>query len=55
MQVDYRTYKSDHFTCPECGWEGTGDELEFGEFSETHVIVDLECPKCWHLIAFYQG
>ena len=55
MQVDPNAYKSEDFTCSECGWQGKGSELALGEFSEVHFIVDLECPKCWHLVAFYQG
>jgi hypothetical protein len=55
MQVDYDTYKTQDFTCSKCGWKGKGEELENGEFSEVHVIGDLECPKCYHLIAFWQG
>ena len=30
-------------------------KLENGEFSEVHVIGDLECPNCYHLVAFWQG
>lgn len=55
MQVDYDTYKTEDFTCPECGWQGKGDELIDGNFSEVHFIADLECPKCYHLIAFWQA
>ncbi|MBN1926927.1 MAG: hypothetical protein JW798_13935 [Prolixibacteraceae bacterium] len=55
MQVNYDTYKSMDFTCPECGWHGKGEELLNGEFSEVHLIGDLECPKCFHLIAHWQA
>lgn len=54
MQVDYYTYKSQDFTCSKCGWQGKGIELENGEFSEAHLLCDLECPKCYHLVAFWQ-
>ena len=55
MQVDYNNYKTHDFTCSKCGWQGKGGELENGDFSEVHVIGDLECPKCYHLVAFWQG
>ena len=55
MQVDYYTYKAQNFTCPECGWKGKGDELVNGDFSEVHSIADLECPKCYQLVAFWQA
>ena len=54
MKVDSCTYRSEDFTCSECNWQGKGADLAYGEYSEAHNIVDLECPKCWHLIAFYQ-
>ncbi len=55
MQVDYDTYETQDFTCKKCGWQGKGNELLHGNFSELHVIGDLECPKCYHLITFWQG
>jgi len=55
MQVDYNTYKNQSFSCPKCGWFGKGDELVNGDFHEYSVIGNLECPKCFHLIAFWQG
>ncbi|WP_242082427.1 hypothetical protein [Aestuariivivens sediminis] len=55
MQVDYDTYKTENFSCIKCGWEGKGMELNHGDFSEMHVIGDLDCPECGHLIAFWQG
>jgi len=53
MQVEYDTYKEMDFTC-QCGWQGKGSELVNGEFSEVHLIGDLDCPKCYSLIAFWQ-
>lgn len=44
-----------YFSCPDCGWEGMGSELDDGDFSEYSFIGNLECPKCGHLIAFWQA
>ena len=55
MLVDYETYKSQDFTCSKCGWHGTGSQLSHGEFSGEHCIGDLDCPKCFELVAFWQG
>ena len=55
MQVDYDKYKEQSFTCSECGWQGKGAELSHGDFSEEHCIGDLDCPKCFHLVAFWQA
>lgn len=54
MCVEYPTYQSESFTCRKCGWQGKGDELVNGEFSEEHSICDLECPECFELVAFWQ-
>lgn len=55
MQVDYYAYNTLEFTCPACGWQGMGKELSHGDFSELSLIGDLECPKCFHMIAFWQA
>ncbi len=55
MQVDYKTYKEEDFTCPKCGWHGKGEKLSHGDFSEYNLIGDLNCPKCGELIAFWQA
>lgn len=55
MQVNYYTYKSLVFICTKCGWKGKGKELSHGNFSESTLIGDLECPKCFELIAFWQA
>ena len=55
MQVDYNTYEDQYFTCSACGWEGKGVELVNGNFSEELVLGDLDCPKCGHLVAFWQS
>jgi len=55
MQVDYDNYEKENFTCSECGWHGKGKELEHGEFSEVTFIGNLDCPKCGHLVAFWQA
>lgn len=55
MQVNYDTYKSMEFTCSKCGWQGKGKELGHGDFSESSFIGNLECPKCFELIAFWQA
>ena len=55
MQVDYYNYKDLDFVCSECNWKGKGAELVNGEFSELHSIGDLECPKCYNLIAHWQA
>ena len=54
MLVDYDTYKSQEFTCRNCGWHGAGSELNHGDYSED-CIGDLECPKCFELVAFWQA
>ena len=55
MQVSYKKYKNRKFTCKNCGWSGNGSELVDGAFHESSYIGDLECPKCFHLIAFWQA
>jgi len=55
MQVNYYSYKEEFFSCPNCGWEGKGSELSEGEFSEYHFICDLDCPKCYNRIGFWQA
>ena len=55
MQVDYDKYETQDFTCSECAWQGKGKELVNGDFSEVHLICNLECPKCDHLVAFWQA
>lgn len=55
MQVDYNTYQMQYFSCSNCGWKGMGSELDDGDFSEYSFIGNLECPKCGHLIAFWQA
>ena len=55
MEVDYETYKEQDFTCEKCKWTGKGKELSNGDFSESCFICDLECPKCYHLVAFWQA
>jgi ribosomal protein S27AE len=55
MQVDYDKYKEQNFTCSKCGWQGKGSELSHGDFSEMGFIGDLECPKCFNLVAFWQS
>ena len=55
MKVDYDKYNALNFTCKQCSWQGKGEELVHGDFSELHSIGDLECPKCGHLIAFWKA
>lgn len=55
MKVEYGKYEEQHFVCPKCGWHGKGDQLLNGEFSEMHFICDLECPKCYEMIAYWQA
>ncbi len=55
MQVDYNTYKEQNFNCAACGWQGKGVALVNGDFSELHAMADLECPNCFHLVAFWQA
>ena len=44
------TYKTDTFICRKCNWTGIGSELSYGDFSEAHSIVDMDCPKCFEHI-----
>ena len=44
------TYKNETYTCKKCNWSGMGNELAFGDFSEAHSIVDMDCPKCFEHI-----
>lgn len=55
MKVDYNTYKDQEFACKKCGWKGSGAELGHGDFHEYSMIGDLECPKCFELVAFWQA
>jgi hypothetical protein len=55
MQVNYNEYHEQNFTCSECGWQGKGSKLSHGDFSEMSLIGDLDCPKCFHLVAFWQA
>lgn len=49
------TYKTDTFKCKKCDWTGKGNELSFGDFSEAHSIVDMDCPKCFEHIGSWQA
>ena len=55
MRVDYNNYATQSFTCNKCGWKGKGEELSDGDFSEESCIGDLECPKCFELVAYWQA
>jgi len=55
MLVDYDNYKDQDFTCKHCGWQGKGNKLGHGDFSELHFIGNLDCPKCFELVAFWQA
>ena len=55
MQVEYAMYKEMDFTCKQCKWTGKGSELVNAGFSDEHLICDLECPKCYGLVAFWQA
>lgn len=55
MKIDLNNYLDKVFECPECHWKGIGSELENGDFSETHLIFDFECPKCFNHIGSGQS
>ncbi len=55
MNIDLNNYLDKVFECPECHWKGKGGELENGDFSETHLILDFECPKCFNHIGSGQS
>jgi hypothetical protein len=55
MQVIFFTFKKEDFTCPKCNWKGKGNELSNGDFSEVHLICDLNCPLCGEHIGFWQA
>ena len=55
MQLNYFTYKKEDFTCPHCGWKGKGHELRQVDFNEVHLIGDLDCPRCYEHIGFWQA
>lgn len=55
MKVDYDTYGNQNFICPKCGLKGKGNELSHGDFSEVNFNGDLNCPKCYELVAFWQA
>lgn len=55
MQINLITYKSQHFTCPTCEWQGKGSELDIENISEEHWIIDFECPKCSEYIGSGQS
>ena len=38
MLVDYDNYKDQDFTCKHCGWQGKGNKLGHGDFSELHCV-----------------
>ena len=55
MNIDLNNYLNKVFECPECHWKGKGSELENGDFSEMHFIIDFECPKCFNHIGSGQA
>lgn len=55
MEVDYSTYKTQQFTCNKCGWQAMGAEFSHSDFSEYSFIGNLDCPKCYELVAFWQA
>ena len=55
MNVNYFTFIREDFICPYCGWKGKGAELTNGDFSEDHLICDLDCPSCYEHLGFWQA
>lgn len=55
MQFNYFTYREESVICPSCGWQGKGWELSHGDFSYEHFIMDLDCPKCFEHLGFWQS
>lgn len=55
MNLNYFTYKNETITCPKCGWVGKGSELNYGDYSGLHSIVDMDCPKCHEMVGFWQS
>ncbi len=54
MLFDFFTYKNETIDCKKCKWNGMGNELIYGEFSETGSIVDLDCPSCHETLGYIQ-
>ena len=44
MKTDYYSFKGEKFSCRNCGWTGTGKEIEEGEMFDDGFEVD--CPNC---------
>ncbi|CAG0955900.1 hypothetical protein BURK2_00464 [Burkholderiales bacterium] len=50
MTLTWHTYTDQHFGCNECGWQGKGDALIYGDsFSD---LVELDCPACQTKVSF---
>lgn len=41
--------------CKECDYEGPAKNLEFGEFSDEHMIPILSCPQCNGPVTVIEG
>jgi len=44
MKTDYYSYKGEKFSCRNCGWTGTGKDVEMGEMFKDGFEVN--CPNC---------
>ena len=51
----YYELRKKALTCPECGWQGLGVDLNVSEVFERSCIIEYVCPKCSFDIAFSQG
>lgn len=44
MKTDYYSFKGEKFSCRNCGWTGTGKDVEMGEMFKDGFEVN--CPNC---------
>ena len=51
----YYELRKEWITCPKCGWQGRGSELEVSEIFGASCIIEYVCPTCSEDVAFTPG
>ena len=54
VSAPYYELKKEALTCPGCGWQGLGADLNVSEIFESGII-EYVCSKCAFDIAFAAG